>query len=482
MEFLHGYLTKAFYLSRSNKQLLMLGFDLIAVIAAAIFTRWIIPVSILSLEGILLTVLVALSLNALFRLYSSVIRHISLKVLFVAACSAAITGLFFSFASSVFSNGAFSLKAAVVFGLFFYVFISGARLLVRSYYLYRHSSLKENVVIYGAGAAGQQLAASLINGHEFNPIAFIDDNKKIQGTYLSDIKTYAFSDLDIVIDLHKPKKIFLALPSISRRRRQKIIAKLEPLRLEVQSIPGMADVISGKMKIDEIQDVTIDDLLGRDAVPPKPELFAANIKNKTVMVTGAGGSIGSELCRQIFRQKPTQLILFELSEFSLYAIDRELNLLKNDINSDVKIIPMLGSVQNKGRIDSILRKFSVDTIYHAAAYKHVPLVEYNMVDGIENNVFGTRIVAESAIEYKVNTFVLVSTDKAVRPTNVMGTTKRFAELVLQAFADSQDVTRFCMVRFGNVLGSSGSVVPLFKQQIRAGGPLTVTHKDITRYR
>jgi len=212
------------------------------------------------------------------------------------------------------------------------------------------------------------------------------------------------------------------------------------------------------MKIDEIQDVTIDDLLGRDAVPPKPELFAANIKNKTVMVTGAGGSIGSELCRQIFRQEPTQLILFELSEFSLYAIDRELNLLKKDLNISVEIIPMLGSVQNKGRIDSVLRKFSVDTIYHAAAYKHVPLVEYNMVDGIENNVFGTRIVAESAIEHKVDTFV-----------------------VLQALADSQKATRFCMVRFGNVLGSSGSVVPLFKQQIRAGGPLTVTHKDITRY-
>jgi len=214
MEILHSYLTKAFYLSRSNKQLLMLGFDLLAVIGSAFFTLWIIPTSVLSLESILVTVLIALSLNALFRLYSSVIRHISLRILFVAACSAVITGLLFSLVSSFLSQNVFSLKASVVFGLVFYVLVSGARLLVRSYYLYRNSSLKENVVIYGAGAAGQQLAASLVNGHEYNPIAFVDDNKKIQGTYLADIKTYAFSDLDTVLDLHKPRKVFLALPSM----------------------------------------------------------------------------------------------------------------------------------------------------------------------------------------------------------------------------------------------------------------------------
>ena len=243
----------------------------------------------------------------------------------------------------------------------------------------------------------------------------------------------------------------------------------------------MADIVQGKTKLEEFKDVGVEDLLGRDAVAPKPELMNADIAGKVVMVTGAGGSIGSELCRQIIQLKPTKLVLFELSEFALYPIDKELNEFKQEHDLAIEILPLMGSVQRVNRIETVMKSFAVQTVYHTAAYKHVPLVEHNVVEGVRNNVFGTYYAARAAINAKVETFVLISTDKAVRPTNIMGTTKRMAELVLQALAKKQDATRFCMVRFGNVLGSSGSVVPLFRKQIRAGGPVTLTHPDITRY-
>ncbi|MBF4269872.1 polysaccharide biosynthesis protein, partial [Vibrio anguillarum] len=260
-------------------------------------------------------------------------------------------------------------------------------------------------------------------------------------------------------------QILLAVPSASRARRKQILDALVPLSAEVLTVPDMKDIVEGKATIDELKDVAIEDLLGRDAVTPQQSLMEANIKNKVVLVTGAGGSIGSELCRQILSCKPKTLILFELSEFGLYQIDRELHLLAKEKGLDVEIIPLLGSVQRINRLSVVMKSFAVQTIYHAAAYKHVPLVEYNVVEGVRNNVFGTYYTAKAAIEAKVESFVLISTDKAVRPTNVMGTTKRMAELGLQALAEQEkmksDGTRFCMVRFGNVLGSSGSVVPLF---------------------
>jgi len=243
----------------------------------------------------------------------------------------------------------------------------------------------------------------------------------------------------------------------------------------------MADLVQGKTKLEEFKDVGVEDLLGRDSVAPKAELMSADIAGKVVMVTGAGGSIGSELCRQIIQLSPTKLVLFDLSEFALYTIDKELNEFKQEHDLAVEILPLMGSVQRVNRIETVMKSFAVQTVYHAAAYKHVPLVEHNVVEGVRNNIFGTYYTARAAINAKVETFVLISTDKAVRPTNIMGTTKRMAELVLQALAKKQDSTRFCMVRFGNVLGSSGSVVPLFREQIRAGGPVTLTHPDITRY-
>ena len=271
------------------------------------------------------------------------------------------------------------------------------------------------------------------------------------------------------------------MPSASRERRKEVLRKIEPLGIQVLTIPGMADVVEGKAKLEEFKDVGVEDLLGRDPVDPKPELMNADIAGKIVMVTGAGGSIGSELCRQIIRLNPTKLVLFELSEFGLYTIDKELSEYKAAHGLTVEVLPLLGSVQRVNRIETVMKSFAIQTVYHAAAYKHVPLVEHNVVEGVRNNIFGTYYAARAAINANVETFVLISTDKAVRPTNIMGTTKRMAELVLQALAKKQNTTRFCMVRFGNVLGSSGSVVPLFRKQIKDGGPVTLTHPDITRY-
>ena len=299
------------------------------------------------------------------------------------------------------------------------------------------------------------------------------------------LKVKGISRAESLIEKHSVSQILLAVPSASRARRKEILDSLVHLSAEVLTVPDMKDIVEGKAKIDELKDVEIADLLGRDSVAPQQALMEANIKGKVVMVTGAGGSIGSELCRQIIRQKPQSLILFELSEFGLYQVDRELSTLVSSEGLNVEIIPLLGSVQRINRLATAMKSFAVQTVYHAAAYKHVPLVEYNVVEGVRNNVFGTYYTAKAAIEAKVESFVLISTDKAVRPTNVMGTTKRMAELGLQALAEQENAkehgTRFSMVRFGNVLGSSGSVIPLFKKQIANGGPITVTHPEIVRY-
>ena len=321
----------------------------------------------------------------------------------------------------------------------------------------------------------------LYQGTEFYPVAFIDDDPLLQGLSLHGLSVNGPKDLARLIARHHVEKILLAMPSCSRKRRQEVINSLEQFQCEVLTIPGMEDLVNGRARIDQLNEVTIEDLLGRESAEPIPELMSANITFKNVMVTGAGGSIGSELCRQIVRHRPKSLVLFELSEFGLYSIERELTSICASEELDVEIIPLLGSVQRQHRLQAVMKHLHIQTVYHAAAYKHVPLVEYNVVEGVRNNIFGTLFAAQAAIESGVETFVLISTDKAVRPTNTMGATKRLAELVLQAMAKVQSNTRFCMVRFGNVLGSSGSVVPLFRQQIREGGPVTVTHPDIIRY-
>jgi FlaA1/EpsC-like NDP-sugar epimerase len=288
-------------------------------------------------------------------------------------------------------------------------------------------------------------------------------------------------DLAALIDQHGIERILLAMPSASRRRRREILASLEPLGVHVQSLPDLSDIIAGKASIDELRDVDVGDLLGRDPVPPNPKLFESTIRNKCVMVTGAGGSIGSELCRQIMRLGPRRLVLFEMSELALYNIQRELDEIASKEGITVELLPLLGNAHHRHRVREVIGTCGVQTIYHAAAYKHVPIVEHNVVEGIHNNVISTWYTAEAALESGVETFVLISTDKAVNPANVMGATKRLAELVLQALQERSTSTRFCMVRFGNVLASSGSVVPLFREQIRRGGPVTVTHPDVIRY-
>jgi FlaA1/EpsC-like NDP-sugar epimerase len=413
-------------------------------------------------------------------LYRAVLRYVSTSV-FWSVTAASATASAVLVVSNFFFSTNLPKTVPVIFFALAITLIGSSRLLVRAFVSGFNKETKRPVIIYGAGSAGRQLAVGLNNGPEYRPVAFIDDDTQKQGAIIQGIPVMSLEELDEFLKGRRVDKVLLALPSLSRSDRKQILNDLERFAVKVQTIPGIKDVIEGNAEQDEIRDVEVEDLLGRDPVSPQAELMMSNIYNKVVMVTGAGGSIGSELCRQIIRQKPTKIILFELSEYALYAIDKELQDMVHEHQLSVEVIPLLGSVQRINRLENVMTAFSVETIYHAAAYKHVPLVENNIVEGVRNNVFGTMYTAQAAINAKVPTFVLVSTDKAVRPTNVMGATKRMAELVLQALAKQQSTTRFTMVRFGNVLGSSGSVVPLFRKQIKEGGPVTLTHNDITRY-
>jgi FlaA1/EpsC-like NDP-sugar epimerase len=337
------------------------------------------------------------------------------------------------------------------------------------------------VIIYGAGDSGLQLLNSLFHGREYAPIALVDDDKRLQGLFVGGMRVYPANQIPHLVQETGAQVVLLAIPSIGRARRREIVEDLEDLSVEIKTIPGLSEIISGKAKISELRAVTAEDLLGRDPVAPNLELLGKNITGCVVMVSGAGGSIGSELCRQILAHKPKRLVLFEASEFALYSIESELSEAVARIDPSIQVVPILGSVQRSRVLEDAITSFGVQTIYHAAAYKHVPLLEENVVEGIRNNVFGTLAIASVAKKLGVENFILISTDKAVRPTNVMGATKRIAELICQAHASETSPTVFSMVRFGNVLGSSGSVIPRFRAQIESGGPLTVTHKEITRY-
>ncbi len=359
--------------------------------------------------------------------------------------------------------------------------IGGTRLIVRAFYQARLRRRSENIIIYGAGESGRQLLTALHHGDQFHAVVFVDDNKQLQRSVINGLQVASPDDMEQLVAQHDITQVMLAIPSASPERRKEIIDSLVGLPVHVRTVPTINELLAGKASVMQIRDIELDELLGREPVPPHPELIERCITGKVVMVTGAGGSIGSELCRQIVRSGARELLLLDSSEFALYNIERELADLVRSSGVDIEIVALLGSVQHQQRLESIYRTFSVQTVYHAAAYKHVPMVEYNMAEGVANNVFGTWYAAEAARAAGVETFVLVSTDKAVRPTNIMGASKRFAELILQGLAQTDTKTRFCMVRFGNVLGSSGSVVPLFRQQIAAGGPVTVTHPDVSRY-
>lgn len=374
-------------------------------------------------------------------------------------------------------------SSIVLYWLIALMAIGGSRFLVRAYLQMRvrRGADAQPVVIYGAGHAGVTLAHSLMQGEEYQPVAFVDDDRSLRKSLISGIRVYPPRELSRLIEEYDVSLVLLAIPSMSRSRRRQIFTWLESLHVSVKTLPTMDELISGEGKLDQVRDVQIEDLLGRDPVAPNQALLDACIAGKSVMVTGAGGSIGSELCRQIVRLAPRRLVLVESAEYNLYRIERELRAIMDAEHCDFDLVPLLGSVTDQAQMLRAMQSLGVQTVYHAAAYKHVPIVEYNSLQGVYNNVFGTYQTAKAALQAEVETFVLISTDKAVRPTNVMGATKRFAEIVLQGLAQQQSATRFCMVRFGNVLGSSGSVVPLFREQIRPGGVVTVTHPDITRY-
>lgn len=427
-------------------------------------------------------VLCSVTVFAKSGLYRAILRFMSANAVIVVCVSSGVSSLTLVLFSYYFQ--AFLPRSVpIIYLTYLIALVGGSRMLIRGYIGGVAMNGKEAVVVYGAGSAGRQLVNLVKQGHEYKVAAFIDDKRSIQGSIVQGLTVYSRDVLSKLQSKHGINKVLLAMPSASRTQRRTIIEYLAELQFEVLTIPNLDDLLNGTLSLDYLKEVSIDDLLGRDQVAPDPSLLFANILGQSVMVTGAGGSIGSELCRQILSQKPTRLVLFERSEFALYSVERELSPIADELN--IELLPILGNVQNFKRVCEVLRSFNVETVYHAAAYKHVPLVEFNVTEGIANNVEGTYQTALAAIECGVRSFVLISTDKAVRPTNVMGTTKRLAELGLQALskqeADKHNGTRFCMVRFGNVLGSSGSVIPLFKKQIEAGGPVTVTHPDITRY-
>ncbi|HEX5512939.1 MAG TPA: nucleoside-diphosphate sugar epimerase/dehydratase [Gammaproteobacteria bacterium] len=382
-------------------------------------------------------------------------------------------------------GGARSLPRSVLilYWLTALLYVGGSRVLLRALLqsLIRQPRGREPAVIYGAGAAGAQLINALDQGLSYVPVALLDDDKALQGSTVGGLKVHPPTMLERLIKDAGVRHVLLALPAASRERRRAILRWLELFPVRVKTLPNLNDIVSGNARLDEIRDVEIEDLLGRDPVASDQSLFDSCIRGKNVLVTGAGGSIGSELCRQIACLKPRRLVLYELSEFVLYQIERELREGQVQQGGEVELVPILGSVLDQAKLQTLMKAFAIETVYHAAAYKHVPMVEHNVLEGIRNNTFGTWCAAAAALAAGVETFVLISTDKAVRPTNVMGASKRLAELILQGLAQKGGKTVFCMVRFGNVLGSSGSVVPLFREQIRQGGPVTITHPEITRY-
>lgn len=415
-------------------------------------------------------------------LYRAVIRFIDQKIVYVVVLGVTLSVVCMA-ALATFTHT--SPLSRGVFGIYWVsaiLYVIASRFLARGYLLRTNGKSRAiRVAIYGAGHSGMQLASALRAGSEYLPVALVDDKKESHGATIAGIQVWSTDQLPRLVAEKQIKEILLAMPSLRKAEQKTILERLEPLKIKIKVTPPIASLVNGELRLQDIRDIETEDLLGRDPVEPDSQLISTCITGKTVMVTGAGGSIGSELCRQIIRLLPKRLLLLDMSEFALYSIEQELQEIRKAHCIEIEVLPFLGSILDVEKCERILCTFAVDTIYHAAAYKHVPLVEHNPIEGIRNNVFGTLSIAKAAIEAGVKCFVLISTDKAVRPTNVMGSSKRLAELILQGFSRQQTATRFCMVRFGNVLGSSGSVVPLFRKQIRAGGPITITHPEITRY-
>ena len=483
---MHALLTKIAALDRRKKVAIQLVLDSVLVLSCFVVAMFLRLDNLLFMRNpwvwALVAAIVPATLAALHiaGLYRSLVRYVSSKVL-VSVAQGGVVSTMILVLTAFLLGVQIPRSLPFIYFVFLFLAIGGSRFTVR--YLFRNSNRRSRkpVVIYGAGDAGLQLLNSLTNEREYAPVAFIDDNTKLQKLTIGGLHVYEVGALGRIVQETGTRIVLLAVPSASRHRRREIVTSLQNYDVEIRTIPGMSDIISGRAKISEIRIVSPEDLLGRDPVEPIAELMQRNITGKVVMVSGAGGSIGSELCRQILAFHPAELVLFEMSEYGLYTIECELAELVKNTSSHARIHAVLGSVQHEKRLEEVIRSRGVQTVYHAAAYKHVPLIEDNVVEGVLNNVFGTHAIASAASRNGVENFILISTDKAVRPTNVMGATKRLAELICQALAMQSQGTVFSIVRFGNVLGSSGSVIPRFRAQIEHGGPITVTHAQINRY-
>lgn len=420
-----------------------------------------------------------------FGLYRAIFRYSGWTALLTIIQACAVYGLVYMVIFTVMGVQDVPRTIGILQPLLMMLGVGASRAAIRLTFRHLDSKPKRfdklaRVLVYGAGDAGRQIAIGLRSANEMDVVGFVDDDPQLQNNLINGLRVYAPDELPEVIGNRRISNILLAMPAAGRRRRHEIVRGLLKYKVDVQTLPSMVDLAQGRVSLNDIQDIDIHDLLGRDLVQPEETLLKKNISGKVVLVTGAGGSIGSELCRQILTLSPQKLILVEFTEFALYSIDSELRE-KLDADEQWLVVPVLASVCDRVRMDRLMAELRPDTIYHAAAYKHVPLVEMNPCEGIHNNVVGTLTVAKAALAHKVANFVMISTDKAVRPPNVMGASKRLAEMLIQSMAEKSTTTCFSMVRFGNVLGSSGSVIPRFRQQILAGGPITVTHRDVVRY-
>lgn len=481
---MNSLLAKFLNAPRPVKRTISVAYDILAI-SISFYIAYVLRLSQLEFHFsmqealcLLTTIVISIALFVRMGLYRAILRYIPPQAIITILIG--IIASSFAMIAAGFYLHAFLPRSVPVIYSFIALFLIGLpRLLFRNLLQFFSPKGNANIIIYGAGESGHYLASQLNKSVQYRPVAFVDENEKLHKSNLRGIKVYSPNDLPNLIKKYDVSKILLALDTSSQQQTASIVRRLEKLSVQVQAIPPLNDLINGFAQADEFRSIQIEELLGREPVAPAKSLLEINITQKVVMVTGAGGSIGSEICRQVIALNPTTIVLFERCEFNLYQIHDELSLLNKD--NSVKIYPILGSINNEALLENVMKSFQVITLYHAAAYKHVPLVEHNILEGTNNNLFGTYKTAKASIAAKVENFVLISSDKAVRPTNVMGATKRLAELTLQALATQDHNTTFSMVRFGNVLDSSGSVVPKFREQIKKGGPITVTHPDITRY-
>ena len=473
-------------LPRIYKRLVSIAIDIVGLSFVAVLAIWlrfgdaVFPITAY-VPSIVLLLVIALPVFITQGLYRAVIRYIGYRFAMTVVYSVSLVTVLWA-AMIFLVDLKYPRSSIIITWLLALFYISATRLGARwllGEVLQRKRKNCRQVVIFGAGASGRQLLNAIEKMPLYKVVGFVDDDPNVAKHEINSVKVYRRGDFEDLVNNYGVSEVFLALPNLGARARKSLLEWLEPFPLKVSTLPGLDEIVEGKVSFSDVREIDVEDLLGRDPVPPCPQLLEQCVTGRAVMITGAGGTIGSELCRQVLKLKPKTIVLYELCEWALYRVDQDLSLLQ--LGQHVRVVSILGNVLDQHHVSQVMSQFAVDTVYHAAAYKHVPIVEHNIAAGINNNTFGTHVLARAAAECGVKNFVLVSTDKAVRPTNVMGGSKRLAEMVLQALQVEFPLTRFVMVRFGNVLGSSGSVIPLFRKQIEQGGPVTVTHKEITRY-